>query len=131
MGLLVSLAWPSQIALFALGPPRAVLYAATLVAGMGLGLLGVWWETALAQRIPAQMLSRVSAWDWMGSLALLPVGYLLAGPVAHAIGAVHELVIGGLLGTVTMTFGLLPRSSRALGRIAEPTLEPTATPAPA
>jgi MFS family permease len=124
VGLLVSLAWPSQIALFALGPPLVILYAATLVAGLGLGLFGVWWETALAQRIPGQMLSRVSAWDWMGSLALLPIGYLLAGPVAHAIGAVHELVIGGVLGTVTMTFGLLPRSSRALGRIADPTPEP-------
>ena len=83
---------------------------------MGIGLLGVWWETAMAQRIPPQLLSRVSAWDWMGSLALLPIGYLLTGPVAAAVGDVKVLTIGGIVGTLAMTLGLLPRSTRALTR---------------
>jgi hypothetical protein len=65
-----------------------------LVAGAGLGLFGVWWETALAQAIPPAALSRVSAWDWMGSAGLLPVGYLLAGPVGEAVG-VQETLLGG------------------------------------
>ena len=113
---LVGFAWPAQIALFAVGPPRSVLYAVTMLAGIGLGLLGVWWETALAQRIPPQLLSRVSAWDWMGSLALLPLGYVLAGPLANAFGAARVLEVGGLLGTAVMALAFLPRSTRTMTR---------------
>ena len=119
-GMLVSLVWPGQIALFAIGPPLPVLYPSTVVAGVGIGLFGVWWETALATRIPPHLLSRVSAWDWMGSLALLPVGYLLAGPVAAALGAVPVLAGGGILGMVAMALGLLPASTRSLHRLENP-----------
>jgi MFS family permease len=119
-GLLVSVVWPGQIALFAAGPSTALLYPVTATAGLGLGLFGVWWETALAQRIPPHLLSRVSAWDWMGSLGLLPLGYLLAGPVAAALGGTEVLIGGGLLGMVAMVLALLPRSVRTLTRIEEP-----------
>ena len=34
----------------------------------------------------------MSAYDWMGSLALLPVGFALAGPLAAASSA--QLVLG-------------------------------------
>lgn len=121
-GMIASLLWPGQVALYAAGPPLALLYAFTAVAGFGLGLFSTWWETALAQRIPPHLLSRVSAWDWMGSLAFLPLGYLLAGPVARLFGEVEVLVVGGLLGTVMFALGLLPRATRTL-----PRLEPAAT----
>ena len=118
-GMIAGLVWPGQIALYASGAPLVLLYPATTLAGFGLGLFGVWWETALAQRIPGQLLSRVSAWDWMGTLALLPVGYLLAGPIAAAFGDQRVLLIGGLLGLLAMTLGLLPQSTRTLTRIDE------------
>jgi MFS family permease len=121
-GLLVSFAWPATIAVFALGPARWVLYSTTMLAGVGLGLLGVWWETALAQRIPPQLLSRVSAWDWMGSLALLPFGYLLSGPLGDAFGDANVLTFGGIVGTAIMTLALLPRSTRTMARLEEPDL---------
>ncbi len=122
-GMLAAVPWPGAIAVYGAGPPVAVLYAAMACAGLGIGLFAVWWETALAQRIPAHLLSRVSAWDWMGSLALLPLGYLLAGPMAQEFGAVEVLVGGGLLGLLSCAAGLLPRSTRTLTR-----LEPVALP---
>ena len=109
--------WPLCIAVFALGPPLPLLYAAMAVAGLGTGLFAVWWETALAERIPPHLLSRVSAWDWMGSLLLLPVGYLLAGPLAEALGGPELLVVGGVAGSVAMALALLPRSTRELARL--------------
>ena len=57
---------------------------------------------ALAQRIPPPALSRVSAWDWMAQLALLPIGYTLAGPLASAAGARSTLAIGCLIGIVLL-----------------------------
>jgi len=122
-GMLAAVPWPAAIGFYAVGPPRGVLYPVMALAGGGIGLFAVWWETALAQRIPPQLLSRVSAWDWMGSLALLPAGYLLAGSVAGAWGAVPVLLGGGLLGTVAVALGLLPHSTRTLRR-----LEPSPAP---
>ena len=106
--------WPGCIAVYALGPPRSLLYALMALAGVGVGLFAVWWETALAQRIPPHLLSRVSAWDWMGSLALLPLGYLLTGPVAERLGAVEVLVGGGVLGVLVMSLALLCDDVRTL-----------------
>ena len=59
--------------LFAIGAPRGLLAVVFVGSGAGLALFDVWWQTALAQRIPAHALSRVSSYDWMGSLALLPL----------------------------------------------------------
>jgi hypothetical protein len=118
-GMIAVIPWPAAIALFGAGPPLVVLYPAMAVAGVGIGLFGVWWETALAQRIPPHLLSRVSAWDWMGSLALLPAGYLLSGPVADVIGDVRVMVGGGLIGMAACVLGLLPRGTRSLRRLEE------------
>jgi MFS family permease len=116
-GMIAAIPWPAAIALYGAGPPLVILYPSMATAGLGIGLFAVWWETALAQRIPPQLLSRVSAWDWMGSLALLPAGYLLAGPVAAAAGDVPVMVVGGLIGTAACVLGLLPRSTRQLTRL--------------
>lgn len=43
----------------------------------------------------ARLLGRVSAVDWMFSLALTPIGIAAAGPVAAAIGAPATMVAGG------------------------------------
>ncbi|MDQ6651033.1 MAG: MFS transporter [Actinomycetota bacterium] len=119
-GMIGAIPWSGAVALYAVGPPLGVLYPAMAAAGVGIGLFAVWWETALAQRIPAHLLSRVSAWDWLGSLLLLPIGYLLAGPLAAVVGDVRVLVVGGLLGMVSAVLGLLPRSTRTLTRLAPP-----------
>jgi hypothetical protein len=42
----------------------------------------------------------------MGSLALLPLGFLLAGPAAEAFGAVEVLIVGGLAATLVQIAGL-------------------------
>lgn len=129
--LLAALPWPVCLSVYALGPPLPVLYPTMASAGLGIGLFAVWWETALAQRIPPHLLSRVSAWDWMGSLALLPVGYLLAGPLGALVGERTLLAAGGLLGAASMALALLPRSTRVLARLddaAPPSVVPTMLP---
>ena len=125
VGAAVSVLWPISFSVFAAGPPLAVLYPFMAVAGAGIGLFAVLWETALAQRIPPHLLSRVSAWDWMGSLALLPVGYILSGWLAHLIGGSRLLEIGGVVGSSALVLVLAPRSTRHLGRIGpgEPTID--------
>jgi hypothetical protein len=54
----------------------------------------VLWDTAMQTRVPPAALSRVSSFDWMGSLALLPAGFALAGPLAEVVGVDAVLWVG-------------------------------------
>jgi predicted MFS family arabinose efflux permease len=112
---LMLLNWPVLSFVFALDAPLALVIVMSLTTGFGFSLFIIWWETALAQHIPAHALSRVSAYDWMGSLALLPLGYFVAGPLAGALGARTVLGVGGALGAAMLALALTPRSTRQLG----------------
>jgi predicted MFS family arabinose efflux permease len=106
--------WPLPALVVALGTPRAVTGALLLLSGIQSGIFIVVWETALARHIPPSVLSRVSSYDWMGSLALLPVGYIAAGPLADAFGARTVLGVGGAVGIVAILLPLIPRTTREL-----------------
>jgi MFS family permease len=114
VGLVLVLVWPLQNLVLALGVPLALVVLVALANGFGFSLLMIWWETALAYHIPPNALGRVSAYDWMGSLALVPVGFLVAGPLAKAFGAREVLGVGAVLGVLMLLLSLLPRSTRDL-----------------
>ncbi len=114
-GLMMVMAWPLENGLFALGAPLPLVAVCSFATGFGFALLIIWWETALARHIPAHALSRVSAYDWMGSAALLPVGYLVAGPLASVFGARTVLGAGSVIGLVVLALALVPKSTRELG----------------
>jgi MFS family permease len=120
-GLLLTLFWPLQSIAFALAGPFSAVIALGFLAGLGFSLFEVWWETALVRHIPPNALSRVSAYDWMGSLALLPVGFAVAGPLAATLGARTVLGVGAAAAFVMLALALLPRSTRAL------TLQPSSS----
>ena len=44
------------------------------------------YEATLQRRVPSDVLSRVSSYDWFGSLALQPIGLAIWGPIAAGIG---------------------------------------------
>ncbi|MFE7553210.1 MFS transporter [Streptomyces gardneri] len=67
------------------------LTAAMFISGMAIEVFGVSWMTALHQEIPEEKLSRVSAYDWFGSTALLPLSTALAGPAESAFGRSEAL----------------------------------------
>jgi predicted MFS family arabinose efflux permease len=114
VGLLLTLFWPLQTLAFAGAAPLAAVVALAFCAGLGFTLFEVWWATALVRHIPPQALSRVSAYDWMGSLALLPLGFAIAGPLASAWGARTVLSVGAALALAMLVLALVPRSTRQL-----------------
>jgi hypothetical protein len=119
MAMLAILIWPIAAILYAAGMTLALVVPVTVVAGVGIALFDVWWLTALAERMPPEKLSRVASYDWMVSLALLPLGYALAGPLANALGAVPVMLGGSLLAIAAFGLGLLPRQTRSLERLAD------------
>jgi MFS family permease len=116
-GMLLALLFPLANGCFALGLPVPVIVVFALLDGVGVSLFLIWWETALAQRVPAQMLSRVTAYDWMGSLALLPIGYVLAGPLGERFGATEVLAVGSALALAALLCAFLVRDVRQLERL--------------
>jgi predicted MFS family arabinose efflux permease len=74
------------MALLALRAPVALIAVGALLAGAGNMTFNALWETSLQRHIPPAALSRVSAYDWFGSLAFQPIGLVLAGPAAAAVG---------------------------------------------
>ncbi|MGW3678806.1 MFS transporter [Streptomyces prasinus] len=83
------LALPS--AALAVPVPVAVLCAVMCLTGVTVEVFGVSWMTALHQEIPEEKLSRVSAYDWFGSVALVPATMALAGPAETAFGRTEAL----------------------------------------
>ncbi len=77
-------AWP-LLALANAGP-LWLLACGTFVAGIGLALFGTLWSTTMQHEVPSEVLSRVSAYDWFGSLVFLPIGLVLVGPISNSIG---------------------------------------------
>lgn len=129
LGLALCLAWPLSVVLFAAVAPLAVVAVATVAAGAGLALFEIWWQTALAERIPPHQLSRVISYDYLGSLTLMPAGYLLAGPVAASLGAQPVLLGGGVIALGVLMLAMVPRATRGLRR-GDPDAAPTIGPDP-
>jgi hypothetical protein len=115
--MLAIMLWPVSSILFAAGTTLALVIPVAVIGGIGLSLFDIWWLTALAERIPPQKLSRVSSYDWMVSLGLLPLGFILAGPLAGELGAVEVLIGGSVLACIALGLGLLPRETRTLERL--------------
>jgi MFS family permease len=90
-GLAVSL-WALEPALLARPFPIWAIAASAVLGFAGMSFSNALWFTALQQRIPREALSRVSSYDWLGSLVFQPAGFALAGLTAAAIGTSATLL---------------------------------------
>ncbi len=114
VGLVLIFFWPIQNGILAIGAPAVIVVGSAVAAGFGFSLFVIWWETALTRNIPPSALSRVSAYDWMGALALLPLGFALAGPLAAASSPQLVLGVGAAITFGLLAIAILPRSTREL-----------------
>ncbi|MER6675413.1 MFS transporter [Streptomyces sp. NPDC000983] len=85
--------FPLALPSAALAIPVSVglLCAVMFVTGVTLEVFGVSWMTALHQEIPEDKFSRVAAYDWFGSVALVPMATALAGPAESTLGRTSAL----------------------------------------
>ncbi len=74
------------VAFLALEAPVWMLYASMAVIGVEWGLYDPFWLTCMQREVAPDMISRVSAYDYLGVLAFYPAGLALAGPLADAFG---------------------------------------------
>jgi Transmembrane secretion effector len=81
------------LALLGAAAPVPLLCAVGVVAAAGLTLGDIVWFTTFQLKVPDHLMSRLSSFDWFGSVALNPLGYAIVGPVAGALGTATTLYV--------------------------------------
>jgi MFS family permease len=117
--------WIGEMIMLAVGSPLWLMVVVSGLGGVGVALHIALWFTVFQQRIPAETRSRVSSYEALGSLVLAPIGLVVAGPAADALGTDAVLFGCAALGLASLGAVLAIPSVWAIRRV-PPTL---ATPA--
>jgi MFS family permease len=106
--------------LFALagGVPLPVVLAASFVSGAALVAFNAIWDTALQRNVPAEVLSRITSFEWLGSYLAQPLGLLLCAQAAGQFGVGPVLYGAGVVQAVVVLVPLALRDVRSLGAAA-------------
>ena len=94
--------------------PLPLVCLASFGLGITIEIMMVQWTVALARNIPPDKLARVSAYDLLGSVMAMPVGALIAGPLAAAIGVSATQYGAAALIIVASALALIPRDVRTM-----------------
>lgn len=97
---------PLMLGLVAAHAPVWLIVPVAVLDGMSGTIFNTFWFTALHSDVPAGELARVMSWDYFGSVAILPLGQALAGPVAAAVGASTTLYGAAALTMILFGLGL-------------------------
>ncbi len=114
--------FPVVLPLIALAVPAplVLVIGAGFVAGCCIEVFGVQWDTTVQQEIPLEKLSRLSAYDALGSLVLTPVALAALGPIGAAVGTRATLLGCAVLTIAATAPVLLSHDVRTLERRSAP-----------
>ena len=97
------------------GPwPLPLVCASAVALGIALEIMMVQWTVTLARHIPPDRLARVSSYDILGTVAAMPAGALVAGPLAASIGVPLTEYGAAVLILGASLLALAPRQVRSL-----------------
>jgi Transmembrane secretion effector len=127
-----SVLWLPVIPLLAFHAPVWSIAVAAALMGFDNTLYWTFWGTTVQQRVPKDVLARVSSFDSLGTYGPSPVAYLLIGPAVALLGISGTLLTGAIILTVAMVaVGVLPEirtftdlDHEASARQAPPLAEP-------
>jgi len=114
MVIALSSTWSFSIA-FGLALP--IVLMAAFVTGIAIEIFTVVWTTAMQKNIPEESYSRVVSYDALGSFALAPIGIVIAGPIAEAIGTSTTLYF---CGAITLLGALIPLAVKSVRQLTYP-----------
>jgi MFS family permease len=105
-------------------PPLALAFshsAALIAAALVVFAFEVVWSNSMFSStiqalIPDQVRSRVDSYDMLISIVIMPVGYLVAGPLSSSVGFTTTLVGAAIVGGVPAALTALVPGNRAVRR---------------
>ena len=92
----------------------ALVAIAAVITGLTGQIFGLFWYTTLQQKVPANMLSCVAAYDHLGSIALAPLGIVIFGMLYETLGHRSTLLIAAALVIVPTLLVLTVRDVRQM-----------------
>jgi MFS family permease len=99
---------------FALFWPLPLMCVVSFAVGVAVETMMVLWTVALARKIPRDRLARVSSYDALGSVMAMPLGAVIAGPVAAWAGMAHTQAAAAVLIVGASALALIPRDVRRM-----------------
>ncbi len=104
---------------------RLPLYVVVGSAAIGIAggfILNNNWDTAIQQLIPNELLSRFRSYDYLLAFVAMPIGYGIAGPLAHAFTADGVLLAAAAVIVVANGIPAILPAVRAVVRHADGTI---------
>jgi MFS family permease len=92
--------------------PLPLICCGAFGIGTTVEIMMVQWTVALTRNIPPDKLARVFSYDAMGSVMAMPVGALVAGPLAAAIGVSATQYGAAAAILIASALALIPRDIR-------------------
>ncbi len=87
---------------------------ACFFAGGGIGAFEVLWLTLMQEKVPGDLLGRVTSVDMLGSFLLIPLGLAFTGGLVDRVGPAPIFLVGGLLSLILVIAGLRVQAIRDL-----------------
>jgi MFS family permease len=103
-----------HFSLIALTAPVWLISLAAIPSGVSVAIWETMWQTTLHRLVPGPVLSRVMAYNQLGSFALFPLGLGLAGALGGAIGPERAFWLASAAVAVSTAAVLSARSVRAI-----------------
>jgi MFS family permease len=88
--------------------------AAAFCCGAGSAVFGTFFNTAMQQQVPPELLARVSALSIFPAYGIGVIGYAIDGPLAAAFGAATIFGVGAVYGLLSSAVMLTLRSVRGV-----------------
>jgi MFS family permease len=98
----------------AVAPGTVAMVVTLALTGFTMEQAGIAWDLSLQEHIPPDRLARVYSYDALGSFVAIPVGQIIAGPVAAAVGVQPALLAGAVIIVLATAGAVASRSVRTL-----------------
>ena len=105
-----------QAAIIGSGLPVPAIAALEALTAVCVQIYFTLWETSIQEQVPQHAVSRVSSYDLLVSVGLLPLGAVVVGPVAEVAGLHTTLYVMSVVGVVVAAAILAVPSVRHLRR---------------
>ena len=112
VGMVFMFALPLWQLFLAFELPLAMVAFGAFLAGLAVEFFYVVWISAMQRHIPRESLSRVGAYDALGSLMFGPIGLALAGPLSLLIGLQQAFFLAAVISTLAIAASLMSRALR-------------------
>ncbi|MFB7781967.1 MFS transporter [Streptomyces vinaceus] len=120
---------PLALPLLALALNASLLWLSlsAVLAGVGIDIAIVCWNTSIQEHLPEALLGRVSSFSSIGELLAVPLGYLVVGATATSLGPSSVLSVSAVVMTLATLVLLFVPSVWTVQRLPSERTAPSST----